>query len=267
MYEEYWGLNEKPFMNTPDSRFLYFSRQHEEALTRMLYSITEDKGAMLFTGEYGCGKTLMSRALIEQLDPDRYDIAILPHPNLQPMDLLHEILYQFGYEAPKDCKKTDLLHLLNDCLLTNKAKGRSTIILVDEAQMVADPMTLEEIRLLLNFQQEKNFLLTLILIAQPEFRDILEELPQLSQRLAVKYHLKNMSGDECRNYIRHRLEVAGTRHEIFTSKAEDILIKASEGTPRKINNMADMSLMVGFGVKAPVIDDGIVKKVVADIEN
>ncbi|MHC4870646.1 MAG: ExeA family protein [Planctomycetota bacterium] len=265
MYEEYWGLSEKPFMNTPDSRYLFFSKQHEEVLTRMLYTITEDKGAMLFTGDYGCGKTLMSRTLLEQLDPERYDIAILPHPNLQPMELLHEILYQFGYEAPKDANKTDLLHLLNDCLLSNKAKGRSTIIMVDEAQMVTDPLTLEEIRLLLNFQQEKNFLLTLILIGQPELKETLEELPQLLQRLSVKYHLCSLTQDDSRTYIRHRLEVAGTRHELFTSRAEEILIDASDGIPRILNNMADMSLMVGFGQRSPIIDDGIVSKVVKDI--
>ncbi len=266
MYEEYWGLLEKPFMNTPDSKYLYFSKQHEEALTRMLYTITEDKGAMLFTGEYGCGKTLMTRALLEQLDPERFDIAVLPHPNLKPLELLYEILYQFGYEAPKHLNKTDLIHLLNDCLLANKAKGRSTIIMVDEAQMVTDPLTLEEIRLLLNFQQEKNFLITLILIGQPELKDTIEELPQLGQRLAVKYHLNHLTKEETKNYIRHRLEVAGAQHELFTSRAEDVLVVASEGIPRVLNNIADMSLMVGYGQKSPIIDDRIVSKVVKDIE-
>ena len=266
MYEAYWGLTEKPFRNTPDARFLFFTRQLEEALTRLLYTITEDKGAMVLTGECGCGKTFLSRILFEQLDPERYDIAMLPHPNLSPEELLREILHQFGYEAPGGSAKTELLHLLNDCLLANRARGRSTIVLVDEAQMIRDETTLEEIRLLLNFQQDRTFLLTLILMGQPEFGTVIDELPQLRQRLAVRFHLDRLKPDERRAYVRHRLRVAGATQEIFTSGAETLLVEASEGVPRRLNNLADMALMVGFGQKAPVVDEGILRHVAADID-
>ncbi|MFH0909915.1 MAG: AAA family ATPase [Planctomycetota bacterium] len=265
MYEAYWNLAEKPFMNTPDSRFLYFSRQHEESLTRMLYAITEDKGAMLLTGDYGCGKTLLSRTLLERLDPARYDMALLPHPNLSAVEFLQEILYQFGYESPRTENKAELLHLLNDCLLANHARGRSTLILVDEAQMVIDKSTLEEIRLLLNFQRNRRFFLTLILMGQPEFMKTLEALPQLLQRLSVRYHLSALSPEDTHAYLRRRLEIAGSRQEIFTSRAEDRIVEVSKGVPRSVNNVADMALMVGFGQKAPVVDEEIVRQVIDDM--
>jgi type II secretory pathway predicted ATPase ExeA len=266
VYESYWNLTEKPFMNTPDSRFIYFSHQHEEALTRMLYAITEDKGAMLLTGDYGCGKTLLSRTLLEQLDPDRYDMAILPQPNLKPEELLQEILSQFGYTAPASANKTDLLNLFQTCLTENERAGRKTIILVDEAQMVNNPATLEEIRVLLNYQRNGSFLLTLFLLGQPELLDTLEGLPQLDQRLSIRYHLGPLSEEDSRSYLRHRLKTAKNRHELFESKAEALLIKAAEGIPRKLNNLADMALLVGFGMQVPLIDTEIMRKVMGDQE-
>jgi len=266
MYEAYWQLDEKPFANTPDARFFYFSRQHEEALTRLLYAITEDKGAMLLTGDYGCGKTLLSRTLLEHLDPERHDMALLPHPNLGPVEFLQEVLFQFGYEASDGANKADLLHLLNDCLRENDARERRTIILVDEAQQVTDKDTLEEFRLLLNFQHSRRFLVTLLLLGQPELHRTLEELPQLVQRLAVRYHLGPLEPDEAHAYLQHRLRTAGAREEIFTSGAENLIVEASEGVPRCINNLADMALLVGYGQRAPVVDEDIVRRVAADMQ-
>jgi general secretion pathway protein A len=266
MYEQYWNLTEKPFKNTPDTRFFFFSRQHEEALTRMLYAITEDKGAMVLTGDYGCGKTLLSCALLEHLHPDRYDMALLPHPNLSPIEFLQEILHQFGYGVEGVHNKGELLRSLQDCLHANHENGRRTIILVDEAQMVVDPSTLEEIRLLLNFQREESFLVTLILIGQPELRQTLEALPQLVQRLSVRYHLGALGPADSHSYLRHRLEVAGMNGELFTSGAEDLVVQYSRGVPRVMNNLADMALMVGFGQKVPVVDENVVKQVRATLQ-
>jgi len=266
MYERYWSLSEKPFKNTPDTRFFHITRQHEEALTRMLYAITEDKGAMVLTGEIGCGKTLLSRALLEQLDPERYDIALLPHPNLNPTEFLQEILHQFGYRVDGIDSKAELLRLLRHCLESNRERGRSTLIVVDEAQMVLDDHTLEEIRLLLNFQHSQAFTLTLVLIGQPEFRETLDALPQLKQRIGVRYHLGALSEPDSRGYLRHRLGVAGAEHEIFTSGAERTLVERAEGIPRLLNNLADMALMVGFGQQAPVVDERIIGQVAASME-
>jgi general secretion pathway protein A len=267
VYEAYWNLREKPFMNTPNARYFYFSRQHEEALTRMLYTITEDKGAMLLTGDYGCGKTLLSRTLLARLDPARFDMAILPQPNYTPHELLQEILHQFGYDVPMGVNKADLLQLFQRCLLENAEAGRHTIILVDEAQMVRDSATLDEIRGLLNFQRDNSFLLTLLIFGQPEVLETLEELPQLGQRLGVRFHLGPLALEEAQAYLRHRLRVADAQHEIFESRAELLLLQVAEGVPRVINNLADMTLLLAYGQKAPVVDEDIVRQVIVDLDS
>ncbi len=265
MYEQYWQLSDKPFRNTPDPHYLFFSRQHEEALTRLLYTITEGQGAMMLTGEYGCGKTLLCRCLLDELDPARWEAALVPYPNLGATELLREILRQFGY-ASGEMSKVELLQTLTECLLENHARGRNTLIVIDEAQLVLDRLTLEEIRLLLNFQQDRKFYLSLLLLGQPELREKVEEMPQLLQRLSVRYHLPPLGREDSRRYLAHRLAVAGGRHEIFTREAEELIITAAEGVPRRINNLSDLALLAGFGQRAPVVDDEIVRQVVADME-
>jgi len=264
MYESYWSLHDKPFRNTPDPHYLFFARQHEEAMTRMLYAITEGQGGMMLTGDYGCGKTLLSRTLIDELDPSRYEVALVPYPNISAMELLHEVLSQFGYSTQGMCK-VELLSLLADCLQQHNARGRSTIILIDEAQMILDQMTMEEIRLLLNFQQDRRFYLTMILFGQPELRQKIEELPQLSQRLGMRFHVGPFDNADASAYLRHRLAVAGSQGEIFTREAESLITSASGGIPRKINAIADLALLVGFGQKSPVIDEVIIRQVLADM--
>lgn len=263
MYEAYWELDDKPFRNTPDPHYLFFSRQHEEALTRMLYAITEGEGAMMLTGEYGCGKTLLARALLDELDPERFEVALIPYPNLTAEELLREILRQFGQNV-REKNKTDLLHLLTNCLLAHHAQGATTLIVIDEAQIVTDRLTLEEIRLLLNFQQDRRFYLTLFLIGQPELREKIAAMPQLSQRISIRHHLQPLGLEEARRYLAHRLAVAGGKNEIFTREAERLLVEAARGIPRLLNNLADMALLAGFGQKAPLIDEEIVRQVIAD---
>jgi general secretion pathway protein A len=265
MYEKYWSLNDRPFRNTPDPHYLYFSRQHEEAMTRMLYTITEGQGAMMLTGDYGCGKTLLSHILLDELDPERFEVALIHYPNLSATELLQEILRQFGYDT-QGMNKVQLLQLLQGFLLANQACGCMTLIIIDEAQMVLDRMTMEEIRLLLNFQQDRRFLLTLFLLGQPELRQRIQESPQLLERLSIRFHVGNFDEEEALTYLTHRLEIAGGTNEIFTREAERMIVTASQGVPRRINNLADMALMLAFGQKAPVVDEEIVHRVVADME-
>lgn len=266
MYEEHWGLIDKPFRNTPDPHYLYFSRQHEEALTRMLYAITEGQGAMLLTGDYGCGKTMLSRALLDELDPTRFEVAAIPYPNLTAEDLLRQMLAQCGVETPTHLAKGALVERLAAFLERQGAENRQTVVLIDEAQMIADPMTLEEVRLLLNFQQNRRFCLTLLLLGQPEFRDRVRSIPQLLQRLTVRYHVGPLSADEGVRYLRHRLLIAGAEQEIFTREAERAVVAAGGGVPRRMNSIADLALLVGFGQRAPVVDEEIVRQVVADLD-
>ncbi|MCZ2844964.1 MAG: AAA family ATPase [Candidatus Bathyarchaeota archaeon] len=246
MYEAYWGLKDKPFENTPDPRFIYLSHEHLEAATRLTYVIKERKGAALLTGEYGCGKTIMSRLIFEILPQDKYEIALVTNPMLNPLELLREICLQLGIKISKKMPKTKLLKELNQRFYENMNKGRDTVLIIDEAQAIRDRMAFEELRLLLNFQLNNRFLLTLILIGQPELRKKIDELKQLKQRLTLKYHLNPLNKEDTEKYIVHRLTIAGTKKKIFVSRACGTIWEEAEGVPRMINSICDMCLLVGY---------------------
>lgn len=263
MYEKHWSLQDKPFRNTPDPKYFYFAPQYEEALSRALYVITEGQGAMLLTGDCGCGKTLLIRVLIDELDPDRFEVALIQNPNMSPRELLQEILRQFGFDAA-GWDKSKMYETLAGFLAATHKRGASTIVIVDEAQVVQDDETLEEIRLLLNFQQDKSFYLSLILAGQPELRGRVDALPQLSQRLSVKYHIAGLIPDDSRKYLHHRLSVAGSQTYMFSDEAEKLLIDCAQGVPRRLNLLADFSLLAGYGNSKNIVDADIVKMVIQD---
>lgn len=266
MYEEYWKLSEKPFENTPDPRFLYSSPRHEEALSRMLYVIKEHKGAGMLTGEYGSGKTLLSRVLLEELSSDQYQTAIIFNPRLPSLELIKEIIYQLGGNTLSIMPKTDLLHGLNEILYKNKKEDKNTVIVIDEAQAIPSDSGFEELRLLLNFQLNENFLLTLILLGQPELKEKINSLPQLRQRLAVRYHLKALSHFETKEYVNHRLEVVDAKKGIFQEEAFHEIYRYSAGIPRRINNICDLALLVGCGKGLEGIDKTTIIEVAQDLE-
>ena len=265
MYEGYWGLREKPFENTPDPRFFYYSAKHKEALSRMLYAVREHKGAALLTGEYGCGKTLLSRTLLQEISKDRYRFALIFNPRIPTVGLLKEIVHQLGVNRPPQ-KKSLLLNKLNNILYHNYEQKLDTVILIDEAQAIKDDEIFEELRLLLNFQLNDRFLLTLIIIGQPELRERIDKIPQLKQRMSVTYHLGSLNIAETIEYIKHRLSVAGAQRDIFSSECYTLIYQGSEGIPRRINNICEMCLLVGFGKKTDVINEQLAKEVIADLE-
>lgn len=265
MYEDYWGLKEKPFENTPDPHFLYYSSKHEEALSRMLYAIRERKGAAILSGEYGSGKTILSRVLLEELNKERYQTVLIFNPRIPPIEFLQEIVYQLGGNDASE-SKTKLLRILNEILYNNRNENKSTIIAVDEAQAIESEEIFEELRLLLNFQLDDMFLLTLLLLGQPELKEKVDMIPQLRQRMAVRYHLMGLDEWETREYIIHRLEVAGLSEKIFAEGTYELIHEACEGIPRRINNICDMCLLAGFGAKVDRIDEGIVKDVIGELE-
>jgi len=267
MYEEYWGFSEKPFENSPDPRFLYCSSQHEEALMRMLYAVRERKGAALLTGEYGGGKTLLSRVIITKLNEEssKYSVSLVVNPAIPPLDLLREVIYQLGCDVSRDDNKVDLLHKLNEVLYKNLLEEKHSIIIVDEAQAITEDESFEEIRLLLNFQSNERFLLTLLLLGQPELKDKINRIKQLEQRFSLRYHLRNLSFEETVEYIVHRCRVARREEKIFTEEACRLIYEWTEGIPRKINNICDLSLLIGFGKKSDLIDESIAKAVIEDI--
>lgn len=270
MYEAYWRLNEKPFENTPDPRFLYASSKHEEALMRLLYAIRERKGAAMLTGEYGSGKTLLSRVIWSNLneEEDRYRIALIVNPAIPRLEFLGEILYQLGGQdliKPKTLRrKAQILHFLNEMFYEGLKKDQHVVIIVDEAQAILDEAIFEELRLLLNFQLNNRFLLTLILLGQPGLRNKIAKIKQFEQRLSVKYHLRALNQEETKAYIRHRLNIAGRTASLFTEKAYQLIYESSQGIPRQINNLCDLCLVVGFGERKEFIDEDIVKMVAKD---
>ena len=268
MYQGYWGFKEKPFENTPDPRFLYYSSKHEEALMRLLYAVREKKGAAMLSGEYGSGKTLLTRVVMAKLlnEDDRYKVALILNPAIPKEELLAEMVYQFGQEITKKERKSDLLHKLNDILYRNMSDKKHSVIIIDEAQAIEDESTFEEIRLLLNFQLNEMFLLTLLLVGQPELKDKIDKIPQFKQRLAIKYHLDTLDLLETGEYIRHRCRIAGREEPLFSDKAVEIIYSASSGIPREINNICDLCLVIGLGNKANSIDEDIAFQVIRDMK-
>jgi general secretion pathway protein A len=262
MYEKYWKIKEKPFENTPDPRFIYSSYEHLEAATRLTYAIEERKGAALLTGEYGCGKTVISRLLFQVLPPEKYEIALVTNPLLSPIDLLREICFQLGMNNIVNAPKPQLLMSLNDRFFHNMNRNKDTVIIVDEAQAIKDLETFEELRLLLNFQLNERFLMTLVLIGQPELRERIDALRQLKQRIAIWYHLNPLSREDTKNYIIHRLKVAGTEKKIFCDEAHNSVWAGSEGIPRMINSICDMCLLLGYTKSLEEVSEDIVRKAI-----
>ena len=183
MYLEYWGFKIFPFENVPDPEFFYLSKSHEEALTRLIYAVKMRKGGAILSGEIGCGKTTLSKVYIQRFSGGA-DIGLIINPRLESKEFIKEILYQFGITGIPDTK-TECLRALNERMIDNLRRKKETLLIVDEAQLL-DDSTFEEIRLLLNFQAENRFLITIILLGQPELRQRIKGIEQLDQRFPIK---------------------------------------------------------------------------------
>ena len=248
MYTSFFGLVEKPFAITPDPRYLYMSERHAEALARLLYGITEAGGFIQLTGEVGTGKTTVVRSLLERM-PGHADVAVILNPQLTPLQFVLTICEELGIFVRDDDENSlkDLIDILNRHLLTANAKGRRIVVIVDEAQNLS-PETLEQVRLLTNLETAAHKLLQIILIGQPELREVLGrvELRQLAQRITGRYHLDPLSKTESAAYVSHRLKVAGATVEIFSPAALSEVHRLSSGIPRIINVMCDRALLGAF---------------------
>jgi type II secretory pathway predicted ATPase ExeA len=264
MYEAYWELSEPPFDNSPNPKFFYLSPEHEEALVRLVYTVRHRKGCGMLTGEYGCGKTTLSRALIQRLEAERYEIGLLTNPGSTPVDLLREVLYQLGVETA-ETRKPELLHRLNDLLFRNYQAGRDTVVIVDEAQLIEDDAVFEELRLLMNFQTDDRFLVTLLLIGSTELGPKIHRLKHLDQRITLRYHLRTLDPTHTASYIGHRLRMAGQTTQIFAPEAIKLIFDFTHGTPREINNVCDVALLVGYSKRVKEIGERIIAEVIKDM--
>jgi len=264
MYTQYWQLKERPFELTPDPRYVYYSKQIEEALMKLIYTVQDLKGAMLLTGLYGCGKTVLSRVFLSELVGTKFEVALITNPRLTANELLMEIIYQLGGGLLKGENKGQLLRVFNEMLYANLTRGKETVLVIDEAQSIEDLETFEELRMLLNYQQNDRFLLTLILIGQSELRKRLKELPQLKQRLIIDYHLNPLDEQDTQSYLDHRLKIAGAQGEIFNAAAKKLIYRSCGGIPRVINGICDLALLEGFIQQKKIVDEALIKKVVKD---
>ena len=265
MYEEYFGLNAKPFRITPDPRYLFMSDRHKEGLAHLLYGVTDSGGFIQLTGEVGTGKTTLIRALLEQL-PSKVEIALIMHTQITAKEFLSEICNEFNIDNHGE-STIDLVNTLNSFLLEQHAKGRKIILLIDEAQNLTTDV-LEQIRLLTNLETEKDKLLQIILIGQPELRMVLAQnnLRQLSQRVTARYHLKPLSKAETFLYIEHRLRISGSKIEIFKKNAKKEVFRYSSGIPRLINIICDRALLGAYSINTREVDKNLVIKAKNEIQ-
>ena len=247
MYEQHFGLTKRPFSIAPDPRFLYMSQQHREALAHLLYGVGEGGGFVQLTGEVGTGKTTTCRCLLEQLPKD-VNVALILNPRVTELELIASVCDELGIEYAKDTSSIkELTDLLTRYLLDCHASGRRTVLMIDEAQNLSAE-ALEQVRLLTNLETSQEKLLQIILIGQPELREVLarEDLRQLSQRITARFHLEAIPKQETAAYIRHRLQICGTNTTIFSDKAIDRIQKLSQGVPRLINVLCDRAMLGAF---------------------
>ncbi|HTL48053.1 MAG TPA: AAA family ATPase [Verrucomicrobiae bacterium] len=265
MYESFFNLKEAPFNVTPDPRFVYFSQQHREALSTLIYGVESRRGFIQITGEIGTGKTTLCRALLQRMS-DRVHSALVFNPKLSEFELLQTIVEDFGIK-PSGKKRKDYFDSLNRFLLEQLEEGYNAIVIIDEAQLLS-PKALEQIRLLSNLETSTQKLLQIILVGQPELKDLLnrKDLVQLYQRITIRYHLTVLSREEVDEYIRHRLQVAGGQNDFFTPEAIDRIHQISGGVPRLINVLADRSLMAAFTQSSRLIDTGMVDYAYGDLQ-
>lgn len=266
MYTSFFGLNEKPFSIAPNPRYLYMSERHTEALALLIYGITESGGFIRLTGEVGTGKTTLVRRILQQL-PDTTDVALILNPQLSCTEFLAAILDEFAVEQPQDRNSVRALtDALNQFLLENYSRGRRTVLIVDEAQNFAIDV-LEQIRLLTNLETVKQKLLQIMLIGQPELRDMLArtDLRQLAQRITGGYHLEPLNRDETAAYISHRLKVAGATGPIFNAAARRELYRLSRGIPRVINVIADRAMLGAFTRDLHQITPALVRQAASEV--
>jgi general secretion pathway protein A len=248
MYEEYFGLTKNPFSIVPDPRYFYTSEGHREALAHLLYGIKSDGGFVLLTGEVGTGKTTVCRRLLEVM-PEEADVAFILNPKLSAEELLATICDEFGVTYPEGNGSIKVfVARINDYLLDVHAKGRRAVLIIEEAQNLK-PDVLEQIRLLTNLETKEQKLLQIIMLGQPELREILKQpqLLQLSQRITARYHLGPLSREEVPAYVDYRLSVAGlVRGQLFPPSTLKHLYRLSGGVPRVINAICDRALLGAY---------------------
>jgi general secretion pathway protein A len=267
MYTSFFGLSEKPFAITPDPRYLFLSERHAEALAHLLYGINESGGFIQLTGEVGTGKTTVVRTLLSRI-PQHADVAVILNPRITPTEFLLSICEELGVEislTESDSVKS-MVDALNRRLLAAHSEGRRVTVIVDEAQNLS-PSVLEQVRLLTNLETPTQKLLQIILIGQPELAEMLDrnELRQLAQRITGRYHLSPLSREETRDYVRHRVRVAGVSADLFTRGALREIHRLSGGIPRIVNVCCDRALLGAYTREQRSVNAALIRRAAGEV--
>lgn len=255
MYNDFFAFETDPFNVTPDPNFIFYSDQHKEVLAHMLYGVKERRGFIVVTGRVGSGKTTLCRAFLREIG-DETSTALILNSKMTAPELMESIAEDFGYELPEDARSKEVIDSLNDFLLSEYRDGRNACVIIDESQNLS-PEALEQLRLLSNLETEKEKLLQIILVGQPELDDLLDrpELRQLQQRVALRAYLTNLDEDETREYVRHRIEKASREAPAVHLEEEVLsrLYEVTKGNPRAINLLADRALMAAYLDESQVV--------------
>ena len=268
MYKSYYGFCEMPFNITPDPKFLYLSPTHQEALHHLKFGVEQRKGFIVVVGEVGCGKTTLCRRFLNELDPERFDTALILNPRINENQMLRAILHELGEETTAD-NPHDLVLQMNRALLSRIAAGRDIVLVIDEAQNLSFEV-LEQIRLLSNLETDDQKLLQIVLMGQPEWKAVLRrpELRQLRQRILVHCELARLDPYELAHYVNHRMSKAGWNgRPVFTASAMRKIHGFSKGIPRVVNNLCDKSLLSAYIRESDEIDYWDVRRAVKDVKS
>ena len=258
MYLEHWNLNLTPFENVPSPAFFYPSSMHEEALERMAYTVLQGKGAAMISGGVGCGKTTISRILMERLSKANYKVVAMSNPALGPVEFIQMIMELFHAPYDEAFSKAKMWIALEKRLVKNLQECKGSVLIIDEAQVVISQETLEELRMLQNLQSYDEFLVSVILLGQLELEQQIKSCVPLDQRIAIRYRLLPLSFPDAIKYVKHRLLLAGCKKIPFTREAMHAIFEFTQGIPRLINNLCDRSLLTGYLAEKEVVTKAIV---------
>ncbi len=267
MYLDFFELREFPFRLTPDTEFLYMSNVHARAKAYMDYSVWNREGFVVITGEIGCGKTILIKKLLSELEEENFLVAKIFQTQLDEVEFLQAVLVEFGLN-PFNAKKVELIDMLNTFLVDSYREMKQLVLIVDDAHNLS-LKALEEIRMLSGLETQKEKVLHVILVGQPQLNVMLDapELEQLVQRVRLRFHVRPLVPEEMAEYIAHRLKVAGaTRTDLFTPETMPVIYKYAGGVPRLINTLCDTALTVAYADSLPTVTISVLKEAIDELQ-